>query len=120
MFFTNVSQKKHFSRVTELYIVLVMVFFVGLIWIFTRMTMRRQQKIFGDGSIRLEDDDTTYFEDEVKLSQITFDDVSYNVSKLRALYVLLCGILACDGGVHSICYRWKEDFNFGYWIFGAW
>jgi ABC-type multidrug transport system ATPase subunit len=61
-----------------------MVFLVGIIWILTRMTMRRQQKIFGDGSIRLnEDDDTTYFEDEVKLSQITFDDVSYNVSKLR-------------------------------------
>ncbi|CAO3693920.1 unnamed protein product [Umbelopsis ramanniana] len=77
--------KKHFSRVTELYIVLVMVFIVGLIWIFTRMTMRRQQKIFGDGSIRLEDDDTTYFEDEVKLSQITFDDVSYNVNGKRIL-----------------------------------
>jgi hypothetical protein len=52
------------------------------------MTMRRQQKIFGDGSIRLnEDDDTTYFEDEVKLSQITFDDVSYNVSKLKFLFL---------------------------------
>lgn len=45
--------------------------------------MRRQQKIFGDGSIRLnEDDDISYFDDEVKLSHITFDDVSYNVGML--------------------------------------
>jgi hypothetical protein len=76
-------QKKHFSRLVELYIILAIFFSVGLIWIVTRMTMRRQQKIFGDGSIRLnEEDDTSYFDDEVKLSHITFDDVSYNVGKL--------------------------------------
>jgi hypothetical protein len=46
------------------------------------MTMRRQQKIFGDGTIRLdEDDDTGYFDDEVKLTEITFDDVTYTVGK---------------------------------------
>lgn len=78
-------QKKHFSRLIELYIVLALIFVVGLIWIVTRMTMRRQQKIFGDGSIRLdEDDDTAYFDDEVKLTEITFDDVTYTVGKCDA------------------------------------
>ncbi|KAJ2956478.1 hypothetical protein NQZ79_g7657 [Umbelopsis isabellina] len=79
-------QKKHFSRLIELYIVLALIFVVGLIWIVTRMTMRRQQKIFGDGSIRLdEDDDTAYFDDEVKLTEITFDDVTYTVGGKQIL-----------------------------------
>ncbi|KAG2181138.1 hypothetical protein INT43_008720 [Umbelopsis isabellina] len=79
-------QKKHFSRLIELYIVLALIFVVGIIWIATRMTMRRQQKIFGDGSIRLdEDDDTAYFDDEVKLTEITFDDVTYTVGGKQIL-----------------------------------
>ncbi|KAM3584453.1 hypothetical protein VKS41_003267 [Umbelopsis sp. WA50703] len=50
------------------------------------MTMRRQQKIFGDGTIRLdEDDDTGYFDDEVKLTEITFDDVTYTVGGKQIL-----------------------------------
>lgn len=103
---TQKSQKKHFSKLIELYVVLAFTFVIGMIWIVTRISMRRQQKIFGDGSIRLdEDDDTAYFDDEVKLTEISFDDVTYTVGRYDAKLDMVM-IISTDIYWFNLCLWW--------------